>query len=98
MGTDYRNWTRTCMHCQRANITCHVAASVGKFTTPSRRFEHIHLDVIVMPRGEEILPHVYRSFHTLVRGVPHQEAETVAKAFYEGWICRFGTPLRVTTD
>ncbi|RLU15530.1 hypothetical protein DMN91_012524 [Ooceraea biroi] len=27
-----------------------------------------------------------------------QEAETVARAFYEGWICRFGTPLRVTTD
>ncbi|XP_017796954.1 PREDICTED: uncharacterized protein K02A2.6-like [Habropoda laboriosa] len=27
-----------------------------------------------------------------------QEATTVARAFYEGWISRFGTPLRVTTD
>jgi len=24
--------------------------------------------------------------------------ETVAKAFYEEWICRFRTPFRVTTD
>ncbi|XP_018370082.1 PREDICTED: uncharacterized protein LOC108765739 [Trachymyrmex cornetzi] len=27
-----------------------------------------------------------------------KEAETVAKAFYESWICRFGAPLRVMTD
>ena len=27
-----------------------------------------------------------------------QEAATIARAFYEGWIARFGTPLRVTTD
>jgi len=30
--------------------------------------------------------------------IEDQEAATVARAFYEGWICRFGTPLRVTTD
>lgn len=30
--------------------------------------------------------------------MPDQEAETVARTFYAGWICRFGTPLRVTTD
>jgi len=30
--------------------------------------------------------------------IEDQEAETVARAFYEGWICRFGTPLQVTTD
>jgi len=27
-----------------------------------------------------------------------QEAITVVRAFYEGWIARFGTPLRITTD
>jgi len=27
----------------------------------------------------------------------NQEAETIARTFYEGWICRFGTHLRVPT-
>jgi len=27
-----------------------------------------------------------------------QEAETVARTFYEGWICRFGTLPRIITD
>jgi len=27
-----------------------------------------------------------------------QEAETIARAFYEGWICRFRTPVRVITN
>jgi len=30
--------------------------------------------------------------------IENQEAETVARAFYDGWIARFGVPLRVTTD
>jgi hypothetical protein len=30
--------------------------------------------------------------------IPDQEAPTVARAFFEAWICHFGVPLRVTTD
>ncbi|CAK9829638.1 hypothetical protein ANTRET_LOCUS6941 [Anthophora retusa] len=27
-----------------------------------------------------------------------QEAQTVARTFYDGWVARFGAPLRITTD
>lgn len=30
--------------------------------------------------------------------LPDQEAVTVARAFFDNWIARFGVPLRVTTD
>ncbi|XP_039308825.1 uncharacterized protein LOC120358487 [Solenopsis invicta] len=65
--------------CQKSKVTRHVRALLGKFAALGR-FEHIHLDIIVMPVSKD------------------QEAETVARAFYHDWICKFGTALRVTTD
>ncbi|XP_018321592.1 protein NYNRIN-like [Agrilus planipennis] len=66
-------------------------APLSSFSNPSARFDHVHIDIIVMPTSEgkrwpEAVP------------LEDQTAETVARAFYENWICRFGVPLRVTTD
>jgi len=102
--TDCRNWARTCVPCQRAKITRHVAAPIGKFTLPSRRFGHIHLDmpIVVMPssKGKRYCHTCVDHFTRCSEAFPieDQEAETVARAFCERWICRFETPLRVTTD
>lgn len=52
MRTDCRNWARTCVPCQRAKIIRHVATPRGEFVAPSRRFEHVHIDIIVMPVSE----------------------------------------------
>jgi len=52
MRTDCCNWGRACVPCERAKIMRHVAASVRKFTAPSRRFEHIHLNIIVRLSSE----------------------------------------------
>ncbi|KAL1446423.1 hypothetical protein WDU94_000016 [Cyamophila willieti] len=99
---DCRTWSRSCMGCQRAKITRHVHAPLGEFSTPSKRFEHVHLDLIIMPHSDG-----YRYCLTMVDRftrwpevvpLPDQEANTVAQAFYSNWIARFGTPLRITTD
>jgi len=77
-----------CVPCQQAKITRHIAASVEKFAAPSGRFEHIHLDIIVMPTSEGkryCLTCIDRFTHwPKAFPMEDQEAETVARVFYEG--------------
>ena len=99
---DCRRWARSCIPCQKSKITRHVTTTPGTFTLPSARFEHVHIDIVVMPSSEGYnycLTCVDR-FTRWPEVIPieNQEAETVARAFYANWIARFGTPLRVTTD
>lgn len=102
ISKDCRNWTRVCIDCQRSKVTRHVKAPHGSFSSPTQRFEHVHMDLIIMPHSEG-----FRYCLTMVDRftrwpevvpLPDQEASTVAKAFYTHWIARFGTPIRITTD
>lgn len=99
---DSRKWVQACLECQRSKVTRHVMSPVGTFAPPSSRFEHVHLDIVVMPLSEG-----YRYCLTMIdrfsrwpEAVPlrDQEAITIARVFYDHWISRFGAPLRVTTD
>ena len=99
---DVRKWTRNCIDCQKSKVTRHVQTTPGTFSPPNARFEHVHLDIIILPVSEGnryCLTCVDRYTRwPEVFPMENQEAETVARTFYAGWIARFGTPLRITTD
>jgi cleavage and polyadenylation specificity factor subunit 1 len=46
MKTDIADWCRDCVACQRAKTTKQPQASVQPIPIPSRRFSHVHVDLV----------------------------------------------------
>lgn len=103
MKADVRSWAKQCLSCQRSKVTRHTQSKLGTFIPPNARFEHVHLDIVgPLPPSEGFhycLTCVDR-FSKWPEAYPLVDisATSIAAAFYTGWISRFGTPLRITTD
>lgn len=102
MNKDVTIWTKTCLNCQKSKVQRHTIAPHGKFIN-SNRFEHLHMDIV----GPLSYCEGYRYIVTMMdRSTGWPEAypvkditsETIADIIYTGWICRFGCPVRLTTD
>lgn len=103
MNRDIGIWAKTCVHCQRAKVNRHTASQHGTFPNVER-FEHVHIDIIgplpITPNGDRYCVTVVDRYTRWPEAFPIADitADTVARVFYEGWITRYGCPIRITTD
>ena len=99
---DVSKWARECLECQRSKVTRHTVPPIGTFEIPTRRFEHIHVDIVTLPlsNGFKYLLTAVDRFTRWPMAIPMVDisAESVLDAFSHGWVQLFGVPSTMTTD
>ena len=101
--TDVAEWANTCIQCQQAKVQRHTQAPLQSFATPSKRFQHIHIDIVgPLPpsAGYTHLLTCIDRFSRWPEAIPLDNTCTpaVASAFLHHWVARFGVPATVTSD
>ena len=103
MKSDVRNWVRNCVECQSSKVQRHTKPPVEIIPMPTRRFRQVMIDIVgPLPKSNH-----HRYLLTIIDrftrwpevvALPSIEADTVATAFVENWVSRFGVPDELASD
>jgi transposase InsO family protein len=94
---------RACLFCQRGKVQQHVHLQPAAIPVPHRRFAHVHVDLVgpLHPsRGFQYLFTVVDRTTRWPEAFPLASitAADCAKAFFSGWVVRFGVSAVITSD
>lgn len=103
INRDVGQFVRSCTDCQRSKIQRHTVTPLKDFNLPNSRFKHVHIDLVgPLPSsgGNRYLLTMVDRYSRWPEAVPLPDmlAETVAKAFCNVWVSRFGVPEIISTD
>ena len=96
-------WARSCLQCQQSKIQTHVKTSVLAIPVPSRRFSHVHIDIVgrlPSSQGYSYLLTIIDRTTRWPEAVPLSSVstESCVRAFISTWVSRFGVPSTLTSD
>ncbi|KAL7289137.1 hypothetical protein TKK_0017082 [Trichogramma kaykai] len=102
MSKDIHLFVKNCIPCQQNKIARHNKLVPAKFPLPDHRFAHVHIDIVTLNESEGysyVLTMIDR-YSRWPEAVPLQDmnAHTVARAFVDTWVSRYGAPETITSD
>jgi hypothetical protein len=103
MAQDINLWARQCIPCQTSKVHKHISPPPASIPIPSRRFSHIHVDLVGPLPSSQSHTHIFTIIDQTTRWVeavplPSSSARACADALCSTWISRFGVPRTITSD
>ncbi len=103
LSTDLIAWAKACLGCQRVKVHSHVQLPPQHITVPTRRFSHIHLDLLgplLASKGFTYLFTIIDRTSRWPEAIPIASNSTVdcANALFQGLVSRFGVTAVITSD
>ena len=103
MASDVKAFARSCLACQRSNVTRHTWAPLAPLEMPDGLFPALHLDLVgPLPEseGQSYLLTVIDRYSRWLEAIPLSDisAKSCARALVRHWVARFGTPDTIVTD
>ena len=102
---DIDKFIHGCIRCQAAKGKKPAPAPLKNLPICEAPNERIHIDLFgelkrTSPEGNKyimVMTDAFTKYAELV-AIPDKKADTIAKAFFERWICRFSVPQTIVTD